>query len=211
VDNRLSNTMAGIMEKMIEWSLSSFLGALFSAFVVNGYLKKKGENLATHEDIDKLVDQVCAVTTATKEIETMISDKAWGRQKQWEMKRDALVTALQALERADDALMEMALAFGNASKADPENEVALRQMKWEKTSAWQSAIGDLDDKRVMVNLVCTKAGVQALRVAAKGMRTDASRLFKGQISTYDEIGEVTQRHIVEAFSIARTELGIDAE
>lgn len=47
---------------------------------IGAYLKKKGENLATHEDIDKLVDQVRAVTQTTKEIEAKISDEMWDRQ-----------------------------------------------------------------------------------------------------------------------------------
>jgi len=41
--------------------------------------KKKGENLATHEDLDKLVVQVRAVTTTTKEIEAKISTDGIGR------------------------------------------------------------------------------------------------------------------------------------
>lgn len=40
---------------------------------LGSYLKKKGENLATHEDIDKLVKQVSVVTIATKQIEATIS------------------------------------------------------------------------------------------------------------------------------------------
>lgn len=46
-----------------------------------GYLRKKGENLATHEDIRKLTDQVAAVTTTTEQIKTEISDAAWNRQR----------------------------------------------------------------------------------------------------------------------------------
>jgi len=51
--------------------ISAGIGAYLGA-----YLKKKGENLATHEDIGKLLDQVRAVTTITKEIEAKISDEA---------------------------------------------------------------------------------------------------------------------------------------
>jgi hypothetical protein len=40
---------------------------------ISSYLKKKGENLATHEDVDKLVKQVSAVTAATKQIEANIT------------------------------------------------------------------------------------------------------------------------------------------
>jgi|SRR6266851_2457929 len=44
------------------------VGAFFGS-----YLKKKGENLATHEDVDKLVAQMSAVTAATKQIEAKIT------------------------------------------------------------------------------------------------------------------------------------------
>jgi hypothetical protein len=44
-----------------------------AAAFFGAYLRKKGENLATHEDIDKLVKQVSAVTTATKQIEAKIT------------------------------------------------------------------------------------------------------------------------------------------
>jgi hypothetical protein len=54
-------------------------GAYFGA-----YLKKKGENLATHEDINKVLVQVRATTQATKEIEAKISSEVWDRQKLWE-------------------------------------------------------------------------------------------------------------------------------
>jgi hypothetical protein len=38
-----------------------------------GYAKKKGENRAMHEDIEKVVEQMSAVTMATKNIEAKIS------------------------------------------------------------------------------------------------------------------------------------------
>ena len=55
------------------------------------YLKKKGENLATHEDLNGLVKQVEAVTQTTKMIEYAISNDIWDRQKRWEMRRDTLM------------------------------------------------------------------------------------------------------------------------
>src|ERR1700688_645275 len=58
--------------------LAAFLGSFLP-----GYMKKKGENLATHEDIKLLTDQVAAVTTTAKEIEAKISSEVWDRQKRW--------------------------------------------------------------------------------------------------------------------------------
>jgi hypothetical protein len=67
-----------------------FLPILVTAVVagagayLGSYLKKKGENLATHEDVDKLVAQVAAVTETTKQIESKISHDVWERQRKWE-------------------------------------------------------------------------------------------------------------------------------
>jgi hypothetical protein len=72
------------------------------AAYLGSYLKKKGENLATHEDIDKLLAQVTAVTQATKEIEAKISVDVWERQKKWEIKKDALLEAVKELAIAED-------------------------------------------------------------------------------------------------------------
>ena len=78
--------------------------ALVLTFILAGagaylgsYLKKKGENLATQEDVDKLVSQMKAVTQATKDIEAKISTDVWDRQKRWELKRDALFDAVKEL------------------------------------------------------------------------------------------------------------------
>ena len=51
------------------------------------YLKKKGENLATHEDFDRLLAEVETTTKTTKSIEEKISDMFWNKQRRWELKR----------------------------------------------------------------------------------------------------------------------------
>ena len=92
------------MENIIALGLTTLVSAFVGSYLAS-YLKKKGENLATHEDIDKLVDQVRAVTTATKEIEERIESSAWSRQRHWEMKQDALFASVQALDRTKTAFI----------------------------------------------------------------------------------------------------------
>jgi hypothetical protein len=77
--------------------ITTTLGAGLGAYL-GSYLKKKGENLATQEDIRKL-------TQATKEIEAKISTEMWDRQKRWELKRDVLFEAAKRLSELDDALV----------------------------------------------------------------------------------------------------------
>lgn len=64
------------VEGLIVWLLVSLLGSFGGAWL-GAYFKKKGENYATHEDLGKLVKQMEAVTTATKQIEAKISDEVW--------------------------------------------------------------------------------------------------------------------------------------
>jgi hypothetical protein len=92
----------------LTWMLATI--CFFSGGVgayLGSYLRKKGENLATHEDIDKLVEQVSAVTKATKEIETKISSDVWDRQKQWELKREILFDATKRLSEIENKLLSL--------------------------------------------------------------------------------------------------------
>jgi hypothetical protein len=86
--------------------LSFLLGVVLTPYL-RGYSAKKGENLATHEDIDKLVHQVAAVTQTTKEIESKISGELWNKQKHWEMKRDVIFEMSKKISGVDDTLTSM--------------------------------------------------------------------------------------------------------
>ena len=94
---------------LLYFAIGTLIGGLIG--FVNTYMNKKGENLATHEDIDKLVDQVRAVTQTAKEIETKISSDLWDRQKQWELKRDILAS--------EDLLGQTALPDGVTAEKLP--------------------------------------------------------------------------------------------
>jgi hypothetical protein len=90
--------------------VSSCLSAGAGAFV-GSYLKKKGENLATKEDLKNLVEQMSAVTKATKEIESKISGELWDRQKRWEVQKEAILESLKGLGAAEGLLGKMLYAF----------------------------------------------------------------------------------------------------
>jgi hypothetical protein len=97
------------------------------------YLKKKGENLATHEDIKMLVDQMAAVTQATKQIEASIADDLWGKQKRWELQRDVLLAALDQIAKLQGETNKLtAMASVGRKLQDPqkraEGEEAMRSI-----------------------------------------------------------------------------------
>src|SRR2546425_12333594 len=108
-------------------AVTALLGSGIGSFL-GAYLKRKGENLATHEDVDKLVKQVAAVTQTTKEIEAKISNEVWDRQRQWEMKKEVLFAAAKQISAMEDALLDLNTAFRTAA-ASPSDSTEHNERK----------------------------------------------------------------------------------
>lgn len=174
---------------------AGFLGSY-----LGGYFKKKGENLATKGDLDKLLVQVSVVTATTKAIEAQISDRSWGWQRKWEMKREAIAEAFTALERAEDSHMQMFTAFEHSPFR-----------YWETKVAWNKAMIDLDARRSVIELFCSKAMTLALQHAAIGLRTEEMQLSRGQLHSYEEVGQTCIARRYNALLVARKELGLDSD
>ena len=83
-----------------------FVASLFGA-AVGAYFKRRAENLATHDDLDKLVEQMAAVTQTTENIKAAISDDVWDRQRQWELRHDAILEAIRAHADLESALVNL--------------------------------------------------------------------------------------------------------
>jgi hypothetical protein len=178
-------------------------GAYFGA-----YLRKSGENAATNENLKDLLAQTRAITDATKSIEARISDEVWDRQRQWELKRDALLSGVEALGHADEALLEMVLIILKCR----ENQAHLTDLLIAKRDSnldeWQRRIKAYDGKRRTVSLVCRKETSHAFHVAGNEIRVGASRIFQNKATSFEGIMPPIQQAIVRAFEAARNELGI---
>ncbi len=86
--------------------VASLIGAFLGA-----YFRRKGENLATHEDLDKLVTQMAAVTETTENIKAAISDDVWDRQEQWKLRRDAIIEVMRDISSVRRALVDVSGTF----------------------------------------------------------------------------------------------------
>jgi hypothetical protein len=194
------------MEAFLHTAIATLVGAFFGSYL-SGYMKRKGENLATHEDIDKLVAQVEATTNATKSIEASISNKVWDRQRQWELKRDAVYSVMQALGIADETLHFASLAV-QAKKKDANRYREIEIEAWEK---FHAAIDDFDKKRCLALIVCGKAMNDTLMTLKKNLRDLGHKLGEGEIQSYEEYVEHApdfRNAFGGAFACARKELGI---
>ena len=123
----------------------SFLGS---------YLKKKGENLATHEDIDKLVDQVRAVTQTTREIEAKISNEVWDRQKRWELKRDAIFEMVRELGSWEGMIGDFASIY-QATRAT-ESKQYQQDKRLEAHRNHSEMVRRFERAKMVVLLVCSE-------------------------------------------------------
>jgi hypothetical protein len=190
---------------------------LFAKKYAGAYMQKKGENLATHEDINKLVDQVKAVTETTKKIEAEISEGVWNRQKRWEMKREVLFEAVKRMSELDDAL----LGFSVVMREDQKNAVAWKtqapsdeeklawfQTRSERVMRWSKASSEFDESKLFVTVVCGRDSIKAFLELGVFVSRLASDITKDAASYEREKAELHKK-LLEAKMAIRKELEVD--
>jgi hypothetical protein len=144
------------MEPWMFWTGQAIQAILTIAAVTfiaffKGYGSKKGENLATHEDIQKLVDQVRAVTKATEEIKASISTEAWTRQ----LRKEACYDMLRQIPTMSEALaLLVASCCGSPDDMSAEIQFASSYKKYLESE-------------IIVATVCGK-NLQPARIALTG-------------------------------------------
>jgi len=143
-------------------TLVPFVASGFGAYF-GSYLKKKGENLASKEDIDDLVEQVRAVTRATKEIETKISDEVWDRQKRWEMKRDVVFELVRRSGNVKDALTSIMGAYGANTDSVKRGGPGNLDGNIKAAREWNGAMASFEEASMLAELICGKELGQTLR------------------------------------------------
>ena len=193
------------MPNLITWALVTLVSAFIGSYLA-AYLKKKGENLATHEDIDKLLDQVSAVTRTTKEIEARISSDVWDRQKQWEMKREVLFEAAKSVARVEERLMGLhsVLSVANDGVKDPNWDESWHEALVE----WREALAGSETVESLVSIVCdleTTAEFLRFRSLAASV---ASRIAKKDKRAYEERSAELRRTAFQVKFVIRKELGV---
>ena len=139
--------------QLILWGLAALVGAFIGSYL-GSYLKKKGENLATHEDIDKLVEQVRAVTTATKEIEAKTSIGVWDRQKRWELKREVLFETTKCIAAVKDALARLSAVYETEETSQREGGPERRETRAKAGAESSEAANRLEQAILLVDLAC---------------------------------------------------------
>src|SRR5579862_6089801 len=91
---------------LVLWALG-VLAAAFLGSWLGAYMKKKGENFATREDLQGVVEEVRAVTRTAEEIKSEIAGGLWERQKRWELRREVFFDVLKGTAEAENSLLKL--------------------------------------------------------------------------------------------------------
>jgi hypothetical protein len=175
------------------------LASAFAGSYLAGYLRKKGENLATHEDIHKLVDQVSAVTKATKQIEAKISGDLWNAQKQWELKRDVLFEATKSIVEIDNALLGLDSLL-RVDNANPE-------LRHTTVLTWKKASERFDESSALVAIVCSEETSKALDELGALSNVIAGKLCQNNADVYGASKKGLWAALLRVRLAVRKELG----
>jgi hypothetical protein len=189
----------------------AWLLSLFGSYVLGSYVRaysvKKGENRAIHEDLGKLVMQVEATTEAAKRIEGQISHGFWDRQRQWELRRDVLLTASRRIAEADDALLSL-----DSVRRLPSRDTNPHWLEEyvQRQKAWGLATSALEESRFAVGVVCKKATIDAIDSFAVLANNIASEQSKENVSAFQENALELTKRIYSARHAIRGELGFES-
>jgi hypothetical protein len=123
-----------LMQEEVTWALSVVV-ALFIGGFLKSYMGKKGENLATKEDIARL-------TWIQEEIKTRLSESTWSRQRQWELQRDVACEFLGSYGALFDKLQDFSQATIERSMGENNPDAAVRHQATIKRDSAYRAVAD---------------------------------------------------------------------
>ena len=180
---------------MIEANLPSLLVIALIAGVgayFGSYLREKGKNLATKEDVDRIVRK-------TEDIKAEVTGELWERQNRWTFKKELYIRLLDDLGEAASAVRQ--LRFLDERLKDPAHQHLVAETTRfmdEYFVKLKTAMGGIRHAAFIAPLVCTEATDQALGSLETGWlkaeaTTGGTAYLEGCQSSLDEAIEAVTR------------------
>src|SRR6202012_4323636 len=134
------------------YSILAFVVGLFTWAFLPSYMREKGKNLATKEDIQELARQTGILTETAKEIEARLSVSVWSNQQRWDMQKTALLDSLKDLATAETFLVRLVQTFVD-TKDRPRGWEARRK---EANQKYAEKINNFWRTQLAIEVVCGK-------------------------------------------------------
>ena len=109
-----------LFEKLFPWSVGGFAGGGAIAFFalvfwfrtfLPSYMAKKGENQATREDFQSLLDQQRQLTEETEKVRQALAGLSWKQQQTWSRKEQLYLDLLLNLTKVRNAAQDLAVHY----------------------------------------------------------------------------------------------------
>jgi hypothetical protein len=182
-----------------------FLALIVSHFIrpfFGAYANKKGENLATKEDIAQL-------TKIAEGIRAEISDKVWDRQEQRKLKRDAVFEVVRALGELRNALLNLAYAYSLSAPEYADLRTKVQGIKKEASERWESCDAKLDGANFLADLFVGKELGTALYEYTHEMRSVALKVLDGDTVIFTSSTAARSQKATAVYLSARKELNLE--
>src|SRR3984957_17133897 len=132
------------------YSILAFVVGLFSWSFLPSYMRDKGRNPATKEDLQELARQMGILTQTTKEIEARISVSVWSKQQRWDIQKTALLDSLKDLAPAETFLVRLVQTFADTKDHPPGWEIRRK----EANEKYAEGINNFWRTQLAIEIVC---------------------------------------------------------
>jgi hypothetical protein len=175
-------------------AIASLIGAFLGAFI-----KRIGEDFAAQQSIQKL-------TATVENIKAAISDDVWDRQKQWEMRRDAVFEAIRALGKFDNVLLDLAHAYSlpNLEREDLRSNVLSKRK--EAREHFDSCGSRLAGARFIADMVVGEALGTAFYECTNEMQSVALKVLSGDAESFTNSQAAISQKVNAVYKSAQKEL-----
>ena len=176
---------------------------------LSSYLTKKAEGLATKEDFTDLKEQTAELTRTTKKIEAEINEDLWGRQKRWELRRDAAFEAAKVSGAVKDALTALHAVYMTDKQSLAQGKPTRPEKRTEVYAAFNKAAQELDQAFVLVAITCGDEMKKKVGEFCLFTRNLSLLMVDGNPERFLEQADVFATRFTDVMKAIRSEMGLN--
>lgn len=165
---------------------------------INAYMAKKGERLATSEDLSRIRDEIKACTIVSEGIKSQIATGMWQQQMLWTSRKDAYVKLLEILD-------SMSTAYGAAALRAAAGSNEFVKAPDDVTRSLRSTLVQIDLLgSPKVHHAWSKYSQRTCPVSEQGIKpwspSDLAQSFNAWKEFYEEVLEIARKDVLDSIS-----------